>query len=66
MYPDDEDWAMYQDLPEDNENGQDGMEVEDAGAKRRRRGAAAAKRMPIDREEVVRLILQGLRDIGYE
>lgn len=24
------------------------------------------KRMPIDREEVVRLILQGLKDIGYK
>ena len=28
--------------------------------------AGTGKRMPVDREEVVRLILQGLRDIGYK
>lgn len=69
MYQDDHDWAQYQDLPEE-----EGMGAGDSGhenpdnsmARRRRRGTAAAKRMPIEREEVVRLILQGLRDIGYE
>ena len=28
--------------------------------------AGSGRRMPVDREEVVRLILQGLRDIGYQ
>jgi hypothetical protein len=31
-----------------------------------RPGVGGGKRMPVDREEVVRLILQGLRDIGYQ
>lgn len=66
MYQDDEDWATYQDFEDGEVDDQDGMEVEGTGPKRRRRGIAAAKRMPIEREEVVRLILQGLRDIGYE
>ena len=33
---------------------------------KRSRMSGNGRRMPIDREEVVRLILQGLRDIGYE
>jgi hypothetical protein len=66
MYQDDENWAKYQDISEDAGNDQQGTGTDDAGASRLRRGTAAAKRMPIEREEVVRLILQGLRDIGYE
>ena len=65
MYEDDADWADYQ--------GPDGdvtMEGDDPPTRERRapmrRIVAEAKRMPVDRKEGVRLILQGLRDLGYQ
>lgn len=65
MYEDDSDWAEYQDgidaiMMEADAEGSDDTK------RRRKTGVAAGKRMPVDREEVVRLILQGLRDIGYK
>lgn len=72
MYGDDHDWAMYQSASQfdaeehpgqgDAEAVIDGLIVKPTIAK----GPAAAKRMPVDRQEVVRLMLQGLRDIGYK
>jgi hypothetical protein len=53
MYPDDDDWAEQQeDVMMD-----DGPELGHLHH---------GKRMPVDREEFVRLVLQGLRDVGYE
>jgi hypothetical protein len=64
MYEDDADWGMYQDLALDDEAEDSRMSEGDSG-RRPLKGAAAAKRMPVNREEVVRLILQGLKDMGY-
>jgi len=73
MYEDDRDWAEHQHfadtLPDlDDVEMDDGVLNGEEGSRRRkvRPGAGAGKRMPVDREEVVRLILQGLRDIGYQ
>lgn len=76
MYQDDHDWLEYQDEDDDDMADADVLDSSGNGdftkadavaaANRHRKGTAAAKRMPIQREEVVRLILQGLRDIGYE
>jgi hypothetical protein len=72
MYGDDHDWATYQSATQfdaEDVSGQeeteaviDGIFVKPPVAQ----GPAAAKRMPVDRQEVVRLMLQGLRDIGYK
>ena len=65
MYEDDQDWAAYQDT-DDFDGGRESTSVTDSQGRRRPlKGAAAAKRMPVNREEVVRLILQGLKDMGY-
>lgn len=75
MYEDDREWSEQQGLADfvPTEAGMDedadvGVGAVDAALRKRkvRLGAAEGKRMPVDREEVVRLILQGLRDIGYE
>lgn len=65
MYDDDGDWGMYQDATNaDDEAG--GLRSGEGGSTDTLlKGAAAAKRMPVNREEVVRLILQGLKDMGY-
>jgi hypothetical protein len=65
MYEDDYDWAQYQALAEDDEASEQWGATEVQGRRKSLKGAAAAKRMPVDREEVVRLILQGLKDMGY-
>lgn len=68
MYEDDKDWfdaEMTVDEADSN-----GPHTAAAGSAVRAgpstAGLGSSKRMPIQREEVVRLILQGLRDIGYE
>ncbi|WVQ93433.1 hypothetical protein IAU59_000504 [Kwoniella sp. CBS 9459] len=70
MYEDDKDWAEHHVLgAEDGHDGtDDGMDEDGTIFKRRmhsRPGVAGGMRMPVEREEVVRLMLQGLRDIGY-
>lgn len=67
MYEDDRDWAASQtgndaDVP----MGDAVAEGSEDGRRRAKNAIVSGKRMPVDREEVVRLILQGLRDIGYE
>ena len=66
MYEDDKDWADSMEL-KDRETaiaGQAGDSVFEAVS--RRKHQPGDKRMPVNREEVVRLILQGLKDIGYK
>jgi hypothetical protein len=67
MYEDDHDWAAYQTTVEVDPEVVELAPVwyELSGKTKPSKGAAAAKRMPVDREEVVRLMLQGLRDMGY-
>jgi hypothetical protein len=65
MYEDDGDWGMYQDLALVDDEAEDVRVSEGESRRRPLKGAAAAKRMPVNREEVVRLILQGLKDMGY-
>ncbi|WVQ74624.1 hypothetical protein IAR50_004225 [Cryptococcus sp. DSM 104548] len=69
MYEDDKDWAESQEVLD----GQD-TDMEDTTIKGKgklgagadaRPGVGGGKRMPVEREEAVRLMLQGLRDIGY-
>lgn len=66
MYEDDKDWALSMEI-RDRETA---MAVQDADGvfetTTKRSHTPGDKRMPVDREEVVRLILQGLKDIGYE
>jgi hypothetical protein len=74
MYEDDKNWVESQrseatqgqntEVPGEEEDGEDiGVSKKRIGE---RPGVGGGKRMPVDREEVVRLILQGLRDIGYQ
>ena len=55
MYPDDDDWAEQQ-----------GDVVMADGEMTVPATTQHGKRMPVDREEFVKLVLQGLRDVGYE
>lgn len=72
MYEDDKDWtdsskedAAHFVISDDEE--EDGYDAAEGSSKRRiRPGQSQAKRMPIQREEIVRIMLQGLRDMGYE
>ena len=75
MYEDDRDWS--EDLHQDDVmvvDGADGEAFSPPGTfggegshhHPKRHVKLNAKRMPVVREEVVRLILQGLRDIGYQ
>lgn len=74
MYEDDKDWVESQRSEatqgQNTEvSGEEGDGEETGVFKKRigeRPGVGGGKRMPVDREEVVRLILQGLRDIGYQ
>lgn len=69
MYEDDGDWGMYQDTAFGEDEGltTEQWTMSDGESKHRYlKAAAAGKRMPVNREEVVRLILQGLKDMGYE
>lgn len=74
MYEDDHDWASVQEKLKDQGEVEGRMEVDgDSDGKGKgtaltvgRPGAGGGKRMPVEREEVVRLVLQGLRDIGYQ
>jgi hypothetical protein len=65
MYEDDQDWAAYQSLEDCDEDIAESGPMDGQNGRRPLKGAAAAKRMPVNREEVVRLILQGLKDMGY-
>nr|XP_031862925.1 uncharacterized protein CI109_001399 [Kwoniella shandongensis]KAA5529997.1 hypothetical protein CI109_001399 [Kwoniella shandongensis] len=73
MYEDDRDWYHEPESHEDGiESTDDGdMDEDDGEAKHNkhramdRPGVGGGKRMPVEREEAVRLMLQGLRDIGY-
>lgn len=73
MYEDDHDWASVQEKLKEQGDVEGQMEVDgDIDGKGKgtsqvigRPGAGGGKRMPVEREEVVRLVLQGLRDIGY-
>lgn len=65
MYEDDGDWGLYQDITNADDGAEEWTVSEGDGRRRPLKGAAAAKRMPVNREEVVRLILQGLKDMGY-
>lgn len=74
MYEDDHDWASVQEKLKEQGDVEGQMEVDgDIDGKGKgtsqvigRPGAGGGKRMPVEREEVVRLVLQGLRDIGYQ
>ena len=72
MYEDDKDWAdsTKQDAAHfviSDDEDEDGYDAAEGSSKRRiRPGQSQAKRMPIQREEIVRLMLQGLKDMGYE
>ena len=65
MYPDDDDWAEHQ---HGSEHG--GMDVDTSdtytAGESSTHALAHKKRMPVEKEEFVRLVLQGLRDVGYE
>jgi hypothetical protein len=65
MYEDDGDWGVYQDLANEADEAEDQRLSDGQTGRRPLKGSAAAKRMPVNREEVVRLILQGLKDMGY-
>lgn len=74
MYEDDQDWVSVQEKLKEQGDVEGRMEVDgDIDGKGKgtslvigRPGAGGGKRMPVEREEVVRLVLQGLRDIGYQ
>jgi hypothetical protein len=61
MYDDDRDWRPEFDDGNVSMTHYSGSDA-DAVARRKR---TFGKRMPINREEVVRLMLQGLHDMGY-
>ena len=56
MYADEADWT-----PSDHH----GAFNDDETVVPDQNNVSTSNRMPVDREEVVRLILQGLRDVGY-
>jgi hypothetical protein len=64
MYEDDADWAEHQAAVEEGMDAIGG--IGGISGESSQMGARHGKRMPVDREEFVRLVLQGLRDIGYE
>ncbi|WVN90744.1 uncharacterized protein L203_105987 [Cryptococcus depauperatus CBS 7841] len=70
MYEDDSDWAEIQEKHKQEGEGE-GIEEEEMDGKVSARllpirpGMGGGKRMPVERDEAVRLILQGLRDMGY-
>lgn len=65
MYEDDSNWKPIED-------GTDVMIVDETDESRfissssRNTGLKGTERMPVNREEVTRLMLQSLRDIGYQ
>lgn len=64
-YPDDKEWIVNPDA----EFMTDDMVANDTNASRAKaiqRKQTFGRRMPIDREELVRLMLQGLHDMGYQ
>ncbi|OCF74989.1 hypothetical protein I204_03836 [Kwoniella mangroviensis CBS 8886] len=79
MYEDDRNWQDQHDTTmtddgkestdDELEEAQDGLGHPEAKSISRkttqRPGVGGSRRMPVEREEAVRLILQGLRDIGY-
>jgi len=66
MYADDQDWRaeddMSGDVPMDGSTAPHAEDETPTSTRKR----AFGKRMPINREEIVRLMLQGLHDMGYE
>jgi hypothetical protein len=63
MYEDDKDWVEDPNKDDNIAPDDDTELIANARPALRPNGG---RRMPVDREEVVRLILQGLRDIGYK
>ncbi|EJT52339.1 negative regulation of gluconeogenesis-related protein [Trichosporon asahii var. asahii CBS 8904] len=61
MYEDDRDWK-----PQEVDVSMDGTDSSGEPAAPPIRKQDYSKRMPIDREEIVRLMLQGLEDLGYQ
>jgi hypothetical protein len=57
MYEDDRGWTDPEDV-DMNDSAESSVHVQ--------RKMARAKRMPVEREEVVRITLQALRDMGYQ
>lgn len=67
MYEDDKDWVALDEadtLMDVDET--DGAVGHSGPVSKRVSDLRATKRMPVDREEVVRVVLQSLRDIGYQ
>lgn len=62
MYEDDKDWEHQGDNEAYIQVDGDESYINQARTRLSRPGA---KRMPVDREEVVRLVMQGLKDMGY-
>ncbi|ODN97475.1 WD-repeat protein [Cryptococcus wingfieldii CBS 7118] len=72
MYEDDKDWVETREAyagGEDADMEDDATSIKGKGklsaGEDARPGVGGGKRMPVDREEAVRLMLQGLRDVGY-
>ncbi|ODN76638.1 hypothetical protein L202_05285 [Cryptococcus amylolentus CBS 6039] len=72
MYEDDKDWAEAREAyagGEDADMEDDATSIKGKGKLAAgadvRPGVGGGKRMPVDREEAVRIMLQGLRDVGY-
>jgi hypothetical protein len=55
MYEDDGDWGVYQDLANEADEAEDQRLSDGQTGRRPLKGSAAAKRMPVNREEVVRV-----------
>jgi hypothetical protein len=69
MYEDDKDWVDSGEA--DMEAAEEVDDVLGGGGGMKGKGKLSvglgmSKRMPVEREEIVRLVLQGLRDIGYK
>lgn len=64
MYPDDSDWRAADD--EDEAMDVDGVVKSGESSSKRLPELTGTKRIPVDREEVTRVMLQALRDIGYQ
>lgn len=62
MYPDDADWTNEDDAEIAAESGDTPEDRLDKARRQQKYG----RRMPVNREEIVRLMLQGLQDIGYK
>ncbi|CAK9781241.1 WD40 repeat-like protein [Cutaneotrichosporon oleaginosum] len=64
-YADDKDWSATQDADFMRADSSVANIVDSSRARALQRSQPLGRRMPIDREELVRLMLQGLHDMGY-